>query len=433
VDDSDNESPVRPIFEITDSDSEDEAGHFRPTQALRNPPVQHPLQIIFSYDIGEFNLRPGKSVELKRKDNEKDRFLRIHQIIRHVHDNSIYLRGHLFFRTRTLRRMLKHQRNEIYRHQELDRDDLRPAFIQSMYTFPLDAVKKIRTIIITDERFPRHSFREQGTRLDQNLPGYEEQKNIIRENDVLVCRTFYCKKFDTAAARLNIKKPCYAGSLLHVKRDDADERYRSEPRNKEPRNKEPRNEKPSRAFKARSSISNQPQSKYPRKKRIYTSGSGFAGGGGDLTGTKLAGVRVKWAWDEDEHACKTLGHNHPTTRVYRVRANEFFRPDHGGYVDIYHISPPCQYFSPAHTKEGGNDDENIAALYVIQEHLKHIKPRIVTMENTFGLAQDAKSAYFEDGISLIYDCDYDVHWQVDDFRKFGLPANRKRLVVIGAR
>jgi DNA (cytosine-5)-methyltransferase 1 len=430
VDDSDDESPVEPVFEIIDSDSEDE-DHFKLTQAtgkrpqpLRNPTVQYPLQTIFSYDTGEFNLRPGKSVELKRKDSEKDHFLRIHQIIRHVHDNSIYLRGHLFFRTRTLRRMLKHQRNEIYRHQELDRDDLRPGFIQSMYTFPLDAVKKIRTIIITDEKFPRHSFREQGTRLDQNLPGYEEQKNTIKENDVLVCRTFYCKKFDTAAARLNIKKPCYAGSLLHVKRDDADERYRSKPCNKEP----------SRASKARSSMLNQRQSKYPRKKRIYTSGSGFAGGGGDLTATKLAGVRVEWAWDEDEHACKTCSHNHPTTRVYRVRANEFFGPEHGGYVDIYHISPPCQYFSSAHTVvEGGNDDENIAALYVIQEHLKHIKPRIVTMENTFGLAHDAKSAYFEDGISLIYDSDYDVHWQVDDFRKFGLPANRKRLVVIGAR
>jgi DNA (cytosine-5)-methyltransferase 1 len=418
---------VQPIFVIPDSDSEDGVEHM-PYQAtaatlgqpLRNGPISYPLQVLSSLDEGGLKLRPGKSVELKRKPNGKDQFLRIHQIIRHANTNNIELRGHLLFRNRTLGRILRHQRNEIFLYHELVRDDSRPDHIQSMVTVPLDNVKKIRTIIITDEPFPKHSFRDH-TVLDASLPGYNQQKQVIKDNDVLVCRYLHSKTWETTVQH-EARKPYKEGRVRYIQRDQADELYRSRLQKQEPTPPKPFYPK-----------SGRKPFDFPQKKKIYTYGSGFGGAGGDATGAALAGARIRWSWDENQLACNTCELNHPTVKIYRVRANQFLGPGYGGYVDIYHLSPPCKYFSPAHTQDGKNDDENIAALYVIRQHLEHIKPRIVTMENTFGLKHDANSAFFEDMISMVLEARYNIQWTVDDFRNFGLPANRKRLIVFGAQ
>jgi DNA (cytosine-5)-methyltransferase 1 len=396
-------------------------------RSIRNGPVEYPLEIIPSYTDLNLNLKAGKSVELRREGNGKHRFLRIHHILKNSSTGQIFLRGQLFHRNRNLGAILKHSRNEIYLFQQVDCDDPRPPNKQAMIDIALEQVKKVRKIIITDEKFPAHSFRNH-TVLDPSLPGYEEQKKIIADNDELVCRFVYTMYFLNAQARTATNGKCARGELRHIRRIEADKNHQSKLQPKVEAD-------PSALTKGSRPVKlSRRQVDPPRKKRKYIYGSGFGGAGGESTGAVEAGARLLWAWDENSHACQTLAANHPWTVVYQVKADDFLKLDHGGRVDIYHLSPPCNFFSPNHNpnRECAKDGDNIAALYGTKDHLEFIKPRVVTMENTFGLKAPRHSQFFEDMIAQILSAGYDVHWQVDDFRDCGLSARRKRLIVFGA-
>jgi DNA (cytosine-5)-methyltransferase 1 len=55
-------------------------------------------------------------------------------------------------------------------------------------------------------------------------------------------------------------------------------------------------------------------------------------------------------------------------------------------VDVLHLSPPCQVFSFAHTVDGKDDEMNTATFFAVVELVKRTRPRVVTLENTSGLA-----------------------------------------------
>ena len=79
-------------------------------------------------------------------------------------------------------------------------------------------------------------------------------------------------------------------------------------------------------------------------------------------------------------------------------------------VDILHLSPPCQFFSPAHTVAGKDDEMNTAASFVIWELLRRIKPRIVTLENTFGL-ENNHPEYLRRVVNQFTSSSYSVRWK----------------------
>lgn len=56
-------------------------------------------------------------------------------------------------------------------------------------------------------------------------------------------------------------------------------------------------------------------------------------------------------------------------------------------VDILHLSPPCQPYSPAHTTSPNieRDEQNQAVLFSTWQMVDRLKPRVVTMEETEGL------------------------------------------------
>lgn len=78
-------------------------------------------------------------------------------------------------------------------------------------------------------------------------------------------------------------------------------------------------------------------------------------------------------------------------------------------VDILHLSPPCQFFSPCHTREGKDDDMNNAALFACAECVKRIRPRLVTLEQTFGLV-DRHSGYFNALVHGFTSLGYSIQW-----------------------
>lgn len=164
----------------------------------------------------------------------------------------------------------------------------------------------------------------------------------------------------------------------------------------------------------------------------YTLGDCFSGCGGMSCAAQLAGLAVTWAFDKDPAAMESYMLNHSNTRCYLEVADEFVsRKDESGKVDIQHISPPCQYFSPAHTIMGKDDEDNTAALFAIPELLKKARARVVTFEQTAGLLR-GHLQFFNTAIHMFTSHGFSVRWKIVNFAHHGLPQARQRLIIIAS-
>ncbi|MCJ1283135.1 hypothetical protein MMC26_002462 [Xylographa opegraphella] len=169
-----------------------------------------------------------------------------------------------------------------------------------------------------------------------------------------------------------------------------------------------------------------------RRPQTYTFGDGFCGCGGVSRGATIAGLSLQWAFDFESQMCTSYTSNFPDTPVFCSDAFDFAT---GRFVnvkvDILHLSPPCQFFSPAHTTAGANDEINTAASFVIGELVKRVMPRVVTLENTLGLEQ-RHHVYLHAVIQQFTVLGFSVRWKIIDLRDYGVPQSRRRLIIIAA-
>ncbi|KAG5949459.1 hypothetical protein E4U53_005863 [Claviceps sorghi] len=100
--------------------------------------------------------------------------------------------------------------------------------------------------------------------------------------------------------------------------------------------------------------------------------------------------------------------------------------------DILHMSPPCQFFSPAHTRSCAHDEENTDAILCSHALVRKLRPRLVTLEETFGLRFEQHQDYFHSLIGDLTQLGYSVRWKVVDLCTWGSAQTRKRLVIIAA-
>jgi DNA (cytosine-5)-methyltransferase 1 len=133
----------------------------------------------------------------------------------------------------------------------------------------------------------------------------------------------------------------------------------------------------------------------------------------------MAGLHPKWAMDNWAAATQTFKMNFPDVHVYEMWADQFVslarRMGKGSdelKVDILHLSPPCQYFSPAHTIEGKDDDMNTASLFACGEIIDAVKPRIVTLEQTAGIIHPKHRPYFNALVNMFTNLNFSIRWQV---------------------
>jgi DNA (cytosine-5)-methyltransferase 1 len=130
----------------------------------------------------------------------------------------------------------------------------------------------------------------------------------------------------------------------------------------------------------------------------------------------MAGLKIIWGFDKDQHACTSWKLNFPNAHMYTLMAHEFVQKGEDSdqlKVDIMHLSPPCQVWSPAHTTPGRDDEMNLASLYACGSILKAVKPRIATLEQTFGIVSLSRfQAYFRSLILMFTDNGYSVRWKV---------------------
>ncbi|PFH62761.1 hypothetical protein XA68_11984 [Ophiocordyceps unilateralis] len=100
--------------------------------------------------------------------------------------------------------------------------------------------------------------------------------------------------------------------------------------------------------------------------------------------------------------------------------------------DFLHLSPPCQPFSPAHTHDSVHDDENKDAFLGSGVLVDKIRPRIVTLEETFGIKFNEHRQFLQALIGHLTHLGYSVRWKVVRLCTWGCAQDRKRLIIIAA-
>lgn len=163
----------------------------------------------------------------------------------------------------------------------------------------------------------------------------------------------------------------------------------------------------------------------------YTFGDAYCGAGGTSCGAKQAGAEIKWACDMDPSAVQTYSLNFEGDIHWCAFNDLLTTPTEELRVDIAHCSPPCQTFSPAHTIDCPRDDRNSACIFSAWNLLEHALPRVLTMEETAGLAERHQFILFRVIMDMLEN-GFSVRWAVIDVLHYGVPQTRKRLIVIAA-
>lgn len=194
----------------------------------------------------------------------------------------------------------------------------------------------------------------------------------------------------------------------------------------------------------------------------------FAGGGGLLLGSALAGVNHVAVAEWNRWACTTIRQNaardYPLVRGIEVHEGDvrdisWADVPNSDNVDLVTAGPPCQPFSLGGIARSAEDPRDMfpATTSVIEE----LRPRAFVIENVKGLTRSAFSDYFEfiklrlqhpelrarpgeswteqfarlqkEHTSVTADLQYRVLTTVVDAADYGVPQRRHRVFMVGFR
>ena len=368
--------------------------------------------------------RQGVTVELKYPEPGGMAFLRVLSVVQSFSPdgrNEIKLQGWPYLRARSLRGELPCKLNEVVLLSRMDSGSKAPWEHQSVIEISINEVKTIRELRMTNAPFPEHRF-------DPEV--YENLGKCWMEcNGPLVCRyrreAWYTARSDRPRE----------WALVRLTEEEADSRYRWEDRtllNRWRGGKVPGGSHPSGlVFDLEKDVANDQPHLQPGQR--YTAGDIFAGAGGASRGIERAGLHLLYSLDHWEPAASSLRLNFPKTDVYECDVTDFIKDPTIRYTtDILHLSPPCQFWSPAHTVAGKNDEANIDVLFSCEHLIKKLRPRLFTVEQTFGIVHSRFSEYFATLIHGFTCSGYSVRWKVVVLANYGVPQSRKRLIMIGS-
>ena len=509
-----------------------------PKPPTRNLPVRRPFRTLSSYKHNETLLRPGVSAEIQVKafvrdvdeagiaNEPRNSFIRIVDIIQDTRSQAVTLRGWIFQRASYLGGILKKDSNEVCWIMHVDKDDHRDIKVQAMETVPVDDVIGRRRVILTNQPFPKLSFRADESCL-------LESKEVIRDKRVLVCRFKYICFYTSADRRevdiwtervlerlrapdcdklsaindTELRKE-WRGETIpggsHTRSIDLTgepdpERQSSVPTRARVDKKQARladvrmntdsltNHRPlgyilndsgptkrpydtnaatyeskrHRTDYSRLKFERPPQtvslldkmrrkgsfveamvpttkhSSIPKTSRFstnqYTFNDYFCGAGGMSRAAYQTGLHIQDAFDFDKNACTSYQMNFPHANLHCVWAHEFANLPIHRRVDVAHFSPSCKFFSDCHTRAGKDDEMNTASWTVIGELLMRSKPRVVIVEQTFGLVLRARhQGYLNALIQVFTSHGFSIRWRLLHCADYGLPQMRLRTFMIAS-
>ncbi|KAI8934820.1 hypothetical protein NX059_008501 [Plenodomus lindquistii] len=415
---------------------------------------------------GGTTVRPGDTLELVEYSTPSSGtmhsgdFLYVRTIIKNLETDEIRFRGHRMRRTKYLGQIFDWKLNELCIVLFVEEGDTRCPFVAGLEDVGMNEVLRLRECALTNKPYPFLSFRDGGCSAFPANMSESEIRRQIYHGGRLACRVvsirFMHKKNSSTTAtqtpRSGIVRHLYSheastpspsssssssGSLVEgssreasiIIEDDDDNDLVLVSTNKR---------------RARSDsveiLDESPRKRslpHPIRDHRYTFGDVFCGVGGASQGARQAGLYMRWGLDADMPALQAYRQNHPGASAFLCNAHHFPPPGQTKddlRVDILHLSPPCCFFSPAHTVQGPNDQANYEAIYTVGPILSKVKPRVATLEQTFGLASHAQ--HMKNFYMLLNDigkAGYDARYKIQYLSKHGLVQQRKRLLIIAAR
>jgi len=162
----------------------------------------------------------------------------------------------------------------------------------------------------------------------------------------------------------------------------------------------------------------------------------FCGIGGLTRGLELSGIDVIAGIDIDGTCRFAYETNNNSKFIHEDMTNL-------DSVDILNLYPdnciralvgcaPCQPFSrySKRYRKEGHADEKWRLLYSFSKMIEETNPHIVSMENVPGLS---KESVFRDFTNTLAKLNYHVSWNIVYCPDYGVPQNRKRLVLLASR
>lgn len=165
----------------------------------------------------------------------------------------------------------------------------------------------------------------------------------------------------------------------------------------------------------------------------------FAGCGGLSTGFLDAGLHVAAGFELDARAVDAYDYNHAYrgTRGYiadlnHVSGRELLRRAGIDRADFVIGGPPCQPFSIAGKLKGATDDRAKLIGHFVRI-VEELTPAVFLLENVPNLASMADGAILERAKAELRRLGYSVDHRIVSAADFGVPQNRKRLIVLGIK
>ncbi len=162
----------------------------------------------------------------------------------------------------------------------------------------------------------------------------------------------------------------------------------------------------------------------------------FAGVGGMSLGAAQAGFKIAAAIEINADAVATYQRNHAGVPVIHqdvrtVSAADVATAVGDRQIDALIGCAPCQGFCSLTSKNRREDERNQLVLEMARL-AELLNPQVVVMENVPGVLTRGKEL-FAQLTSRLEAADYQLTWGVVQMADYGVPQNRRRLVLVGAR
>jgi len=162
----------------------------------------------------------------------------------------------------------------------------------------------------------------------------------------------------------------------------------------------------------------------------------FAGGGGLSLGITRAAFKVHVAVELDGDAVETYRKNHPGVTVLQkdirdVSGDELLAAVPGRRLHLLAGCAPCQGFCSLTRKVKKTDPRNRLVLEMARL-VTETNPRVVLMENVPEIATRGRKL-FRAFVKALTDAGYIVQWRIVQMADYGVPQNRKRLVLLAGQ
>jgi DNA (cytosine-5)-methyltransferase 1 len=167
----------------------------------------------------------------------------------------------------------------------------------------------------------------------------------------------------------------------------------------------------------------------------YFTGAGGLDLGFELAETAMA-FETKFSTDYEVWSRDTITRNRPGWNFVLKDIRELKGAEVEGALgctpDVIIGGPPCQPFSVAGKQKA--TDSPLGVLYAdFIRHVDHLQPKVVVMENVYGLAQVKRVNMIELIRASFEAIGYEVTWTELNSADFGVPQRRRRMFFVAAK